>query len=186
MTFGEAEYIKLAVRMDKNQIILEIKRAFEGVKLGNGIGLNQGQALDDYEPDDVAMIAREKDEKEDWQSIPVEELDVKSSSLSFFDAEGMRFHLPAYLVADLTIEFQIADPLFHLYYGFTDDTRSEKMEWYEYSSQKFSLLTNDQRKAVIMYLEYRANDDAYEFERSSIIEALENYWNRVLDENVFA
>lgn len=164
--------------MNKDQIILEIKRAFEGVKLGDGIGLNQGQSLDDYEPDDVAMTAREKDEKEDWQSIPVEELDSKSSSLSFFDAEGMRFHLPAYLVADLTIELQIADPLFHLYHGFADETKGERMEWYERASQRFSLLTDDQRRAVIMYLKYRANDDNYEFERSSIIEALENYWNK--------
>lgn len=78
-----------------------VRSAFQGVTLGNGIGLWQGQGLDDYANSETLARYRAQDEKVDWSRIPASELDSCHSSLSFFDAEGMRFHLPAYLIADL-------------------------------------------------------------------------------------
>src|SRR5688500_17196676 len=78
-----------------------IREAFAGVKLGNGIGLQEAQGIDDYADKETCARYRAGDEKEDWTRIPAEELSRCNSSLSFFDAEGMRFHLPAFLVAEL-------------------------------------------------------------------------------------
>lgn len=36
---------------------------------------------------------REKDEKDNWERISVEDLNNCRDSLCFMDAEGMRFHL---------------------------------------------------------------------------------------------
>jgi len=38
------------------------------------------------------------DEKMNWENIPSSELERCNSSLSFFDAKGMRFHLPAFMI----------------------------------------------------------------------------------------
>ena len=78
-----------------------VRRAFYGVTLGNGVGLLHGQGLDYYADRQTLAQYRAKDEKLDWTRIGVTELNRCHSSLSFFDAEGMRFHLPAYLIADL-------------------------------------------------------------------------------------
>ena len=140
-----------------------IREAFAGVKLGDGVGLQQAQGLDDYEDDATCARYRENDEKDDWSRIPVGELNRCNSSLSFFDAEGMRFHLPAYLIADLqgAYKFGMAFCLTHL-----SDLRTSQ----------FALLSEPQRSAVRAFLLHIAEDPGYEFERPHIIRALEDYW----------
>lgn len=140
-----------------------IEEAFLGVKLGNGIGLQQAQGLDDY--DDAVTCAgyREQDEKEDWQRIRAEDLNRCNSSLLFFDAEGMRFHLPAYLIADLRGSYRcgMAFCLAHL-----DD----------YRTTQFSLLSPAQRNAVRSFLLHISEVADYEFDRPHIIRVLDEYW----------
>ena len=97
----------------KDKVILEIENAFSHIKLGNGIGLWEAQAIDDYASNEEQMLARDKDEKEDWKSLNPDILQKCNSSLSFFDAEGMRFHLPAFIIASMN-NSDILDPVFHL------------------------------------------------------------------------
>lgn len=78
-----------------------ISEAFAGVRLGKGVGLEEGQAIDGYADEETRARYRARDEKEDWSRIPAKRLIDWSSSLSFFDPAGMRFHLPAFLMADL-------------------------------------------------------------------------------------
>ena len=82
---------------------------------------------------------------------------------SFFDAEGMRFHLPAFLIADLegTLGQEV---LFHLTY-IVDGAES-----------RFDLLSSVQRDAVRELLLLRSTDTIFEFERRSIEKALGTYW----------
>src|SRR5262245_39973334 len=91
-----------------------IRAAFRGVTLGEGVGLREAQGLDDYADERTLGSYRAQDEKHDWSAIRAPDLDRCYSSLSFFDATGMRFHLPAYLVADLEGSLETADVLFHL------------------------------------------------------------------------
>src|SRR5690606_11328391 len=86
---------------DERRIARLIRAAFRDVRLGNGVGLMQAQGLDDYADSKTLAEYRSQDEKDDWSKIPVSELNACYSSLSFFDAEGMRFHLPAFLIADI-------------------------------------------------------------------------------------
>ena len=140
----------------------KISEAFAGVTLGNGIGLKQAQGIDDYEDEATCASYRASDEKEDWTRIPVSELNRCNSSLNFFDAEGMRFHLPAYLIADLqgTYNFGMAHCL----------TQSHDYARY------FGLLSNAQRQAVREFLLHVSKQPGYEFDRPHIIRALEEYW----------
>ncbi|WP_442483535.1 DUF6714 family protein [Aeoliella sp. SH292] len=143
-----------------------IREAFQGVVLGNGVGLFQGQAIDDYASEAEEQALRAKDEKLDWAKISFVDLNGCSSSLSFFDAEGMRFHLPAYLISDLE-ETGMHDITFDLFF-----------EPYDAQS-RFNLLDTDQRLAVREFLLLKKNalkEAGDDFAIPSIDQALENYW----------
>ena len=139
-----------------------IREAFAGVTLGSGIGLQQAQGLDDYENEAICARYRASDEKEDWTRISASELNRCNSSLSFFDAEGMRFHLPAYLIADLhgTYEFGMAFCL----------TQSHDYSRY------FELLSDAQREVVREFLLHISKEADYEWDRPQILRALHEYW----------
>ena len=146
---------------DTDRVVALVRSAFEGVTLGNGVGLRQGQGLDDYADARTLAAHRAQDEKNDWSAIPVAELDQCCSSLSFFDAEGMRFHLPAYLVADLDDSLRTASVLFYLVHP---------------DLSRFDTLSSDQREAVRQFLMLRLSDHHSAFDHPSIETALANYW----------
>ncbi len=148
-----------------NRITAQICEVFRDVKLGAGVGLYEGQAIDDYESDEERALKRDKDEKEDWRRIPTKHLNACNSSLSFFDAQGMRFHLPAFICCDLRGEYAL-----ELEFSLTglDDWRKEK----------FSLLTIAEKAAVAEYLEFLAEDIAGEFSREEIGKALDEFWKK--------
>lgn len=150
--------------MDKDSIINAIEKAFSDVKLGDGIGLWEAQAIDDYETKEVQEQRRAQDEKDDWSSISADVLQLCHSSLSFFDANGMRFHLPAYIVASLKGE--IDDPVFHL-------THLD-----EFTKSKLVTLTSDQANAVVSYLKWCLESQEYEYEHPMIEKAMNEYWSK--------
>ena len=148
--------------MDKEIIIKEIEKAFLNVKLGDGIGLWEAQAIDDYEKKEVQKKKRKLDEKDNWSLISHDELQKCHSSLSFFDANGMRFHLPAFIIGSLNKD--IEDPVFHLTH--LDD----------YAKSKLTSLNNDQIMAVINYLRWCLDNQEYQYEHPMIKRALKEYW----------
>ena len=149
---------------DENRVLNLVRSAFRDVTLGEGVGLREANGLDDYADSRTLAACRAKDEKGDWSAISVKDLNRYSSSLSFFDAEGMRFHLPAYLVADLQGTLTNADVVFHLvYFEHLGLTRFEK-------------LTDSQRHAVREFLLLRLSDPNCEFARPMIERALREFW----------
>jgi hypothetical protein len=148
---------------EANEIAARIREAFRGVTLRRGVGLRQGQGLDDYADKKTIEQYRESDEKDDWSSISAAALNECYTSLSFFDAEGMRFHLPAYLLADLAGEYQ-QSLVFHL------------MDLGDYGQRQFALLSPLQVAAVRAYLQFIADDEDYAFERPKILQAISDYW----------
>src|SRR5690242_18551707 len=147
---------------DEQRVAEQIRAAFAGVTLGNGIGLWQTQMIDDNWVDPGQL---ERDEKLDWSAITVEDLDRCWGSLSFVDAEGMRFHLPAYLVAELEGRLRMPGPMSHLtsFAIIPPQTR-------------FDILSPAQREAVCAFLRLRHSQSDWEIERSEIEEALRVYW----------
>ena len=140
-----------------------IHSAFSGVQLGKGIGLHQAQGIDDYKDAEICAAYRANDEKEDWKHFSVEALSKCNSSLSFFDDEGMRFHLPAYLLADMTGNYG-----FGMAFVLTQTSQLE---------EQFRLLNNEQREAVRCYLKFIENEPEYALDRDQIRNALNTYWS---------
>lgn len=146
-------------------LISEIYEAFNSVKLQEGIGLNEAQGIDDYKDKASCEKLRQQDEKEDWSKIPVNELNRCYSSLSFFDQKGMRFHLPAFMIADIKDQYQqgLAFELIHLN---------------EYSENQYSGLSSQERTVVRKFLKYMSEDEEYSFEWPNIQRVLEGYWSK--------
>ena len=156
---------------EREQATQAIRDAFNGVILENGVGLFEGQGLDDYASEDECRELRSKDELSDWANIPVSRLNECYSSLSFFDAAGMRFHLPAFLLAELNHPYGSFNfnCVFHLTEPVDKDSNRRLRK---YAKAQLSLLNKDQRKAVRLFLQCLLNDQEYEFDWPSIRQAL--------------
>ena len=147
----------------KKLIVSEIYAAFRGVELGNGIGLREAQVLDERGSMDQRIQARAIDEKADWSRITPGELTNEISSLSFFDSLGMRFHLPAFLVAELDGLID-ASLDFHL----TNVVGRHK--------DRFGLFTKPQKLAVAAALRYMRLDPRWCHNHQEISRALREFW----------
>jgi hypothetical protein len=156
--------------LTKEIAIDQIRTAFREIRLGKGIGLFEAQAIDGGMDEVTQKAYRAQDETEDWEAIPIEKLDRYYASLSFFDAEGMRFHLPAYLIANLLGSLTTATPYFYITHLETNDYLSD------YSRSKLALFSKEQRAAVRDYLMLVRDLPNFEFSRPEIDSALQGYW----------
>lgn len=138
ITIVEAEEL-LPRWQELEQVKQKICSAFTGVTLQEGVGLYQAQGIDDYASQAQCLAYRAKDEKLNWKNISIDDLNRCNSSLSFFDAQGMLFHLPAFLLASLNDEYRF-DLIFTL-------TQLDP-----HTDRKFSLFNAEQRSAVRSYL----------------------------------
>ena|SRR5688572_32190692 len=146
----------------REAVVRQIRAAFHNVRLGTGIGLNEGQVLDDYGSDQERAIARERDEKDDWSVIAEHKLNECCSSLSFFDAEGMRFHLPSFMLAEINDKFWYG-LAFHLVRA---NGRPEQ----------FTLLNKEQRTAVRDFIDYMIDRSAPEYDTVAMRAARYTAW----------
>ncbi|MES2288070.1 MAG: DUF6714 family protein [Bacteroidota bacterium] len=149
---------------DEQSLISEITEAFKGVEFEGGIGLNEANAIDDYKDAQFREECRKIDEKQHWNVIPSSVLNQFNSSLSFFDPKGMKFHLPAFMIAEIKGEYR-----FGMSFALTNLS--------EYSRSQFVLLTEKQREVVKLFLEFLLEHPDYEFEKPAIKEAIEGYWS---------
>lgn len=138
--------------MTKEELINEIRTSFKNIKLENGVGIWEAQGLDDYANEETILELRKKDERNNWENISYEDLSYCESSLSFFDAKGMRFCLPKFLIFDIlneqiSKELNISSPDLMLTLGYNLNE--------EYQKNRFSLFDNQQIETVIHFLEYK-------------------------------
>ncbi|MFC5048404.1 DUF6714 family protein [Aquimarina hainanensis] len=170
----------------KEKLIQEIQEAFKGVKLDDGIGLWEAQGHDDRGSEVTCKKLRTKDETNDWTKISLIDMYTCSSAISFFDAKGMCFHMPKYLLLALGAykneeqklidqglieEFykpDIEDRLTTITRYLSDKSNSQDKEFYR---QYFSLFTKKQLLCVVRFLEYR-KDEIGEYYTSDEAKAL--------------
>ncbi len=148
---------------DKLFLISAINEAFKNIELDGGIGLSEANAIDDYKDQQFRDECKKNDEKQNWNTIPSSALNKYNCSLSFFDAKGMKFHLPAFMISEIKGEYR-----FGMSFALTNLS--------DYSKSQFILLTQKQRETVKLFLEYLSEHPEYVFEKPEIKTAIENYW----------
>ena len=161
-----------------HNLFTKIKEAFKNVELGNGVGLLETEVIDDYGTNAERQKARAKDEKYNWTKLIDNEylkLFFGYGGLSFFDAEGLRFHLPAYMCTTLqNPELDITESLIHCL------TNLEK-----FNRERFQLLNHQQKAVICEFLQYVLENNSWntdvwetEFDKPLIKTAIEDYWSK--------
>jgi hypothetical protein len=85
----------------RQALIAEITRAFDGVTLGDGITLHQAVAIDDYKSPEEQWSARRLDRERRWQDVSRTVLAECQTAPSFLDQKGFVYYLPAFMVRGL-------------------------------------------------------------------------------------
>ena len=156
--------------MSPSELNSLVSQAFVGVELGDGIGLYEAQAIDNYAIADDVARARDQDIVSDWQELDDSELLANQSSLHFFDAAGMRFHLPAFMLAALNRDYY-ETLIFVLTY--IDSNVDGNVA---YTMDQFSLIDSGQRRAVRSFLTFMKGTSEYACDQKEIDAALLGYW----------
>jgi len=126
-------------------------------------------------------------------------LDGHYCALGFFSEGAFRYFLPAYLLADLDGRLLTADPVFHLAWGFTDQSteievdgrrfarqwggatfvnprRYGAMTWVDHTRYRLSVFSREEAVAIVAYLEYKREGDDLGLAREAIDRALDRFW----------
>ena len=74
--------------ISKEKLAAQIRNAFSGVTLGDGITLHEATAIDDYASEAARKAARLKDADTHWSEVPDEHIAANYSVFSFFDIKG--------------------------------------------------------------------------------------------------
>lgn len=151
---------------DKSTLIAMISEAFGDVVLGDGIGLREANAIDDYKDMAFRMKCREEDVAEGhWHRISSSVLNQYYNGLHHLDAKGMRFYLPAFMIAVVKGVYR-----FSLSFLLTNPS----------SSSQFELLSSAQRQAVGLFMKYLSDRTHDSQERLEIEDAIVRYWSGAL------
>lgn len=161
--------------IDTAPLIAEITAAFDGVAREDGVSLRESRVIDDYGCDEERAEARLLDTDTRWQDVSDADMQEYDGVLTFSDAKGFRYYLPAYMLRDLRLYV-------HPTYGFSSDTLSGLQissipGMRDYKLEQFALITPPQGRAVCSFLEFIvAHGD--EYYRQDAADALTAYWNQ--------
>lgn len=168
----------------REELKAEIKAAFGSIPFPSHQGLRGSMALDRYATDaEVQSITVSQDIHGEWWQIPRDELQYGVLGLSYLDAAGVLFYLPAYL--DMALDDVGKKRLWAL---LLVDTAigADEPELRAYKEQRLSRLNDAQRKACVhafRFLRSQLLHDPlreHEHERACVERILnDSYW-RVL------
>jgi hypothetical protein len=82
----------------EQELIEQIRQAFDGVRLDDGISLNMTEYNDSSGCMPEFKVKAQNDERDDWAVIPDETLEQFTVTFSFTDLKGFRFYIPAYMI----------------------------------------------------------------------------------------
>ena len=158
---AEAEELH-SVRQHVEELVELVCKAFQNVKLGDGIGLYESDGIDSYLGSEAREQLRANDEKEDWRKISTESLNYCNAAPAFLDADGMRFHTPAFLMAELK--------------GVYNQSFMSCLIDGTYIAAEFPMiLTADQRAAVVACIRFYGSIEHYNYDSEQIAAAVARF-----------
>lgn len=142
------------------QLIPIITDAFCDVQLEDGTSFHQAKALDDYADTDAARLL---DTDNHWTEVDLTKIRL-ISVMSFMDAKGFRYYLPAFMI------FELKYPLLGNNFGLDSHLQGWDVDK---SSDRFKILNQAQCVAVLKFLEFKVkySDIFYG-------DALRSYWHQ--------
>ncbi|RJF73010.1 hypothetical protein D3875_17150 [Deinococcus cavernae] len=131
----------------------QLRQAFEMVQLGSGVSLHEANVIDDYGTAEQRLAARALDTEQHWWEVPDEAIALGWGycALSFMDARGLHYYLPAYASWVLRRGFQSDSAAFeHTIYT---------LESVQERPGQFVLFNFSQAQAIQAFLQYLLSVD---------------------------
>lgn len=161
----------------------EIRMAFRGVMLGQGISLRQAHLADRFRgtawnPPSASPGHREI--TDDWSRVPLDELESESDGIAHLDALGFRYYIPALMLSVLdhydSSSIRVIGAFSGLY--------PKKDSSWEYHMHRYSLLSPAQKTAIAQFLAALPKLVELGFQDQKVVpRALRNYWGEYLQAN---
>lgn len=165
----------------RDRLIHMIDVVFRNVVLGDGVSLHETVVIDDYGSDERRQEARLPDEKLDWRKL-IDDPELSNicgiGGLCFYDAAGLRFHLPAYMTMILK------DPVEQSRNDIWGSLEFNLTHLSGFQRERFEILTPYQRQTVREFLFFLRSWSflAWGKECEAIDRALTEFW---VDQNVY-
>lgn len=157
------------------QLLAEIEQAFGGVELGGGLSMHQAGAMDLLlEPEEV-LQARVLDPEARWQDIPDDRLDEFHFALTYMDPEGLRFHLPRFMVFALEnpgLDSPAVDAAVYAC-DFGEEMKQEVLA-------QFNAMSRKQMRTIAQFLAHIAEGKDEDYDVMIAAMALESFWYQFL------
>jgi hypothetical protein len=160
--------------VDRDAIVREIVGAFDGVRRGDGISLHEAQVIEDHGSDNERVRARTLDAAERWQDVPGADIEAAYDILSFLDAAGFRYYLPAYMVWSLeNFETSESRSVDHTIYSLALHEEPRLRQW---QLGRFSVFDPRQAKAIARFLAFMAERSGGLADAAAAAAALADHW----------
>ena len=158
----------------RTALIELITAAFADVQRGNGISLHEAVAIDRYAMPEERMSGRKQDTESCWQDVPAQDIEDNYPVLTYMDAEGFRYYLPAFMVWSLknyqtSASVSTEAPIYELDVSGEEDKRKRKID-------QFRLFSEEQRVAACRFLRFMSEQTAAD--ASMAQPALDGYWGQ--------
>jgi hypothetical protein len=148
-------------------LVAHIRMAFADVPFPSYCGLHAAMAMDVWVSDEptLAEITRREDYIGEWWNVPLEHLLECMLALSYLDAHGVAFYLPAYMSAivekpesfDSVGRSRSGQVLFML----LPKDEGEDPGLKQYFLDRFSMIHGARKRACVEFLAYVAACEAY-------------------------
>lgn len=163
-------------------LIAEITAAFACVSREDGITLHEAEAIDDRKSAEECRAARQLDIEQQWQNVPEQDIWACCSALSFLDAKGFRYYLPAFMLYGLKNWEDDPNNIrhsceYHLLHDYPESLRKSEPASIAGKYQ----FTNAQSKAIARFLRFIIDFDQIAGDRATV-EAGER-WERYAAED---
>jgi hypothetical protein len=162
----------------RSAVEIEIRTAFRGVTLGQGISLRQARFADRFQ--DVPPHLRMGEIADDSSLIQMDELESESDGIAHLDAFGFRYYIPALMLSVIdhyeSSSMRVIGTLGGLY--------PKKDNSWEYHMHRYSLLNPLQKAAIARFLAALPELVELDFQDQKIVpRSLRNYWGEYLQTN---
>jgi len=156
-------------------IIEAIRSAFAGTPRG-AITIHEAEVIDEYGSAEERREARMRDTEEDWGEVPDDDIEECTAALCHLDREGWRYYIPAYMIWSLR-NFRTSDSVVSDFTIYTFDLTHENRLLRNYQLERFSLLSQEQARAVCRFLRFMVSHDG-DADGEVAQLALDKYWGR--------
>jgi hypothetical protein len=144
-----------------------IKEEFSDVPFPSHRGLHAAMAMDDWVEDESVLkeITQREDYIGEWQYVPKEHLLQCMMALSYLDAGGMEFYLPAYMKAVIEEPTAFDEPMvrssaWQVVHAMLPSDNDPELK--QYFLEQFAHFDRGKKQVCRRFLEYVAGCSAYD------------------------